>query len=211
MSSRPTSNILYSDYAHSGCARRPAVLRSSTGAAAWVAGASGPELCALIEPFYPKPGKWPPAGRGRQARSAVARRCLCQPLNGGEGAIHCRRARQRRRPVYVAHLCGGCREGTAADFRADAGRPSAAQTSRCEARQSASGEATVLVRASLQVKADRDAKRMRDHLAEIIAGGSRPTRLLPRYRHSPGIGWREALDLGAIDPKCTSTRRANTL
>jgi hypothetical protein len=22
-------------------------------------------LCASIEPFYPKPGKWPPAGRGR--------------------------------------------------------------------------------------------------------------------------------------------------
>jgi len=31
-------------------------------------------LCALIEPFYPKPGKWPPAGRGRTDAIAAGNR-----------------------------------------------------------------------------------------------------------------------------------------
>ena len=73
--------------------RNVTILRSSTGAAAWATGASGPEFCALFEPFHPKPGNGrPPVGVERTPLSVP--RCATGKSSAANHAP--RRVRLRR-------------------------------------------------------------------------------------------------------------------
>jgi hypothetical protein len=62
--------------------RRAAFLAEMERAVPW------PALCALIEPFYPRPGKWPPADRYRADAAHLFLAAVVQSVGPGSATAY---------------------------------------------------------------------------------------------------------------------------